>query len=266
MKENKEYFEANRKLWDNKTPIHVKSDFYNMDGFLEGETSLRKIELAELPDLRGKKVLHPQCHFGQDSLSLQRMGAQVTGVDFSPVAIQKAKDLNQQLGLNTEFVCCNIFDLDQFVKEEFDFIFASYGVIAWLPDLDAWAKQLSQRLRKGGEFLFVEFHPLIYMFDWDNDKLRYQYFNLGPEHDVEEGTYAETNADIKMEEYFWTHSFSELFQSLLKNGFQIDAFKEYDYSPYNIFPNPEKRAEQEFVFKHGDIQLPHIFSLKATKI
>jgi len=267
MQEHKKYFEANRKLWDNKTPIHVNSEFYNMDGFLKGETSLRKIELEELSDVAGKKVLHTQCHFGQDSLSLQRMGAQVTAVDFSSAAIDKAKALNKQLGLNADFVCCNIYDLDKHVNEEFDLVFASYGVIAWLPDLSTWAKQISQRLRKGGEFLLVDFHPLLYMFDWDKDELRYQYFNSGqPEYDTEEGTYADKNADIKMEEYFWTHSLSELMQSLMENQMEILSYKEYDYSPYNIFPKPEKRGDQEFVFKYKDIKLPHVFALKVCKI
>jgi len=267
MQEHKKYFEANRKLWDNKTPIHVDSDFYNVDGFLKGETSLRKIELAELSDVSGKRILHTQCHFGQDSLSLQRMGAQVTGVDFSSAAIAKAKELNNQLNLDSQFVCCNIYDLNEHLTETYNLIYASYGVITWLPDLDAWAKQLSQRLEAGGEFHLVEFHPLLYMFDWEKDELRYQYFNLGePEHEVEEGTYADTTADIKLEEYFWTHSLSELFQSLIQNGFRIESFKEFDYSPYDIFSRAHKRAEQEFIFKYKDIKLPHVFSLKARKI
>lgn len=266
MQEHKKYFDANRKLWDNKTPIHINSDFYNMDGFLKGETSLRKIELEELTEIKGKKILHTQCHFGQDSMSLQRMGAQVTGVDFSSTAIEKAKEINKQLDLNTEFLCCNIYDLDQHLTEQFDFVFASYGVIIWLPDLKLWAKQISQRLKKGGEFLLVEFHPFLYMFDWDKDELRYQYFNTGqPERDVEEGTYADKGADIQLEEYFWTHSLSELIQSLNEYGLQVVFYKEYNYSPYNIFPKPEIRGEQEFVFKYKDIQLPHVFALKVRK-
>lgn len=262
----KEIFKTNQKLWNTKTPIHVKSDFYKMEGFMKGETSLRKIELALLPDLKGKTILHPQCHFGQDTLSLERMGAQCTGVDFSSVAIQKAKDIRDELGMNSEFVFCNVLDMDQHIEKQFDIVYCSYGIITWFPNLEDWAEQISKRLKPGGRFYFIEFHPFFYMFDWETDELSFDYFNSGkPEIEIEKGTYAENDAEIEMKEYYWMHSLSEIFTALKKAGFSVEDFQEYDFSPYKIFENCKTRAEQEFVYQPVKAKIPHVFSLITQK-
>ena len=135
-----DYFDTNKKLWDAKTAIHKDSDFYFLEKFKQGKTSLNKFELDALGDVSGKTMLHLQCHFGQDSLSWARMGAKVTGADISPKAIQLAKELNTELGLDAQFVESNIVELDQNLKGKFDLVFTSYGTITWLPDLDKWAK------------------------------------------------------------------------------------------------------------------------------
>jgi len=197
MKELNEYFDANRRLWDNKTQIHVKSDFYNMEGFMKGESSLRKLELGVLGDLSGKKLLHTQCHFGQDTLSLQRMGAECTGVDFSDKAVAQANALNTSLDLGAHFVCCNVLEMDQNIEELFDVVYTSYGVVTWLPNLNDWAEQISKRIKVGGTFYMIEFHPVLYMFEWEEDIIKYNYFNPGkPVEEIEQGTYADKNADI----------------------------------------------------------------------
>ncbi len=130
-----DYIKINKQTWNNKTEVHVASDFYDNDNFLKGKSTLNSIELNLLGDLKDKKILHLQCHFGQDSLSLSRMGAKVTGVDLSNKAIEKAEELNQLLNLNAKFICCNIYDLPNYLNEKFDIVFTSYGTIGWLPDL-----------------------------------------------------------------------------------------------------------------------------------
>lgn len=266
MKEKK-YFEANQRLWDAKTMAHLKSAFYDLDGFMAGNNSLRKIELAELPTLEGKTVLHSQCHFGQDTMSMQRMGAQCTGFDLSPEAIKQAQLLNDQLGLSAEFVVSNVYDVDQNITETFDMVFTSYGVIGWLPSLAKWAKQLVSRLKLGGTFYMVEFHPTMYMFNWDSKTISFSYFhNETPYEEEEEGTYADKNADIKLKEYFWQHSMSDVFQALMKEGIQIYHFMEYDYSPYPIFEKEDKRADQEYLFRVNNIEIPLVYSIKGTKV
>jgi len=129
MKSEENYIAINKESWNNKTEAHIKSEFYNLDGFLKGNTSLQDIELGLLGDLNGKTVLHLQCHFGQDSISMSRLGAEVTGVDLSDRAIEKAKELSVKTNNQTTFICCNIYDLPNHLNNQFDIVFASYGTI-----------------------------------------------------------------------------------------------------------------------------------------
>lgn len=173
----KEYKQINKESWNKRVELHLPSEFYKMDEFLEGATSLKEIELDLLGDVSGKKILHLQCHFGQDSLSLARMGAKVTGVDISDTAIYEARKLNEQLGLDAEFICCDIYDLPSHLNDEFDIVFTSYGTIIWLPDLDKWASVVHRFLRPKGQFIFVDFHPIVEMCNADFTEVQYGYFN-----------------------------------------------------------------------------------------
>ena len=266
MQQYKTFFDANEALWNAKTEVHIKSDFYDMEGFLKGNTSLRKIEIGELPDLTGKSLLHLQCHFGQDTLSLERLGATCTAIDLAPNAIKQARSIRDQLGMKSKFICCNVYDTDKHIMDTYDIVYTSYGTIIWLPDLDLWAKQVTQRLPKGGLFYMTEFHPFIFLFDWEKDRIAYNYFNTGePTMEETQGTYADVDAPIQMKEYFWQHSLSDIFQALIDNGMEICMYKEYDYSPYDIFDNSKKRAEQEYIYEHEEMSLPHTYTLKAIK-
>ena len=172
------WLDINRKLWDNKVPIHVKSDFYALENFLKGETSLTKIELEALGSaVAGKKLLHLQCHFGMDTLSWARLGAQVTGVDFSPKAIRQARKLAKQIGQKARFVESDIYSLKENLAGKFDIVFTSFGTIGWLPDLEKWADVIAHFLKKGGVFYIADFHPWIYIHDWDSGKIAFDWFN-----------------------------------------------------------------------------------------
>lgn len=263
----KSYFDSNENLWDQKTPIHQASEFYDMPSFLSGKTSLRKPELEDLSHLvEGKSFLHLQCHFGQDSLSFARMGAKVTGADLSGASIKLARELNTKLELDATFVKSNIYDLPENLKGQFDIVFTSYGSITWLPDLEKWAKVVNHFLKPGGIFYMVEMHPLLYLYDFDNNKLAFNYFNDGqPYKEETDGTYADPESGLAATEYFWCHSLHEVMQPLLKEGLQILDFKEYDYLPYDCFPNLVKEGEQIFRYKAPGVRIPHIFSLKVRK-
>jgi len=176
----KEYFKSNQELWDQKTPIHLNSEFYDMEAFRAGKTSLNRDEIAHLgDDIAGKSLLHLQCHFGQDTLSWAKMGAKATGIDFSEKAIQQARALNDEMGLDAKFVQSNVYDLKENLEGQFDVVFTSYGVLTWLPDLEEWASIVNHFLKPGGIFYIMEFHPTLYMLDWDNGKIAYQYFDSG---------------------------------------------------------------------------------------
>jgi SAM-dependent methyltransferase len=262
-----DYIRVNRALWDEKTRHHISSAFYHMDddAFLNGRSSLNDIELQLLGDLRGKELLHLQCHFGQDTLSLARLGARATGVDFSEVAIGKARELNEQLNLNAEFICTDIYELPAKLDREFDIVFASYGTIGWLPDMQRWAQVVARYLKPGGRFVFVEFHPVVWMFNHDFTGIEYSYFNKEAIIETATTTYADRSAAINKQEIGWNHDLSEVMQALLDAGLRIDAFNEHDASPYNCFKNMVEVVPGSFQIAGLEGKLPLVYSLVASR-
>lgn len=261
----KDYLDTNKTTWNQKVDYHMGSEFYNMEAFLNGQSSLNDIELHLLGDITGKKILHLQCHFGQDTISLSKMGAQATGMDLSDKAIAKARELATQLNTNTTFVCSDVYDLPNQLQGEFDIVFTSYGTIGWLPDLDKWANVIQHFLKPGGKFVFVEFHPIVWMFDNHFTKIEYSYFNTETIIETESGTYADKNAPLHNDSVSWNHPLTEVINSLIKNTLEINTFDEYDYSPYSCFNEVEEFAPNKFRIKHLDNKIPMIYAIVATK-
>ena len=265
MEEFSKYFKNNKELWDKKTSIHENSDFYDIPGFIGSGNSLHKIEESLLPDLNGKSVLHLQCHFGMDSISLQLKGADVTAVDLSSESIALANKLNEKMETSVHFVECNVYDTPQHVSGPFDIVFTSYGAICWLPDLKPWAEVIDKMLKPGGKLILVEFHPLMYMYDFASGEVLYHYFNRKVYEETNTGTYANTHANLRHKEYFWNHAISEVTRPLLGLNMEWLSFAEYDYSPYDCFENMEKRAENEYIYRGVSVSIPHIYSIVMSK-
>jgi SAM-dependent methyltransferase len=259
------YLKINQKAWNDKTLVHLTSDFYDQTTFLEGKNSLKKPELDVLGDVRGKRILHLQCHFGQDTLSLARMGAIVTGLDFSNVAIENAVKINDQLGLNASFVCADVYSLPDDLIGQFDIVFTSYGTIGWLPELASWAETIKKALVPGGKFIMVDFHPFIWTFDNDVQKIEYDYFNSEPIIEEIEGTYADRNAPIKTQTISWNHGIGEILNTLIRAGISIQEFSEMDYSPFNCFANMKQIADDKFIFDHIPQSIPMIYRIVGDK-
>lgn len=259
------YLEINRRSWNERVPHHLSSGFYNVEGFLQGNTSLNSIELELLGDISGKKILHLQCHFGQDSISLSRMGAEVTGIDLSDEAIRAAKNLALQSGTDTHFIVSDVYALPEHLDGQFDIVFTSYGTIGWLPDLSKWASVIAHFLKPGGIFIMAEFHPFIWMYADDFSKIQYSYFNVEPIMETQEGTYADKNAKIQITSVGWNHPTSEVLNSLIAEGLEINLFNEYDYSPYDCFQNCVQTGEKKFHIEPFGDRIPYVFAIKATK-
>ena len=260
-----DYIKINKKLWNSKTAIHYQSDFYDVESFIKGKDSLNPIEIGLLGQIRGKKILHLQCHFGLDTISLSRHGAIATGVDFSENAIEKARQLNGELGTNARFITEDIYRLPEILDEKFDIVFTSYGVIGWLPDMKRWANVIHHFLKPGGEFIMVEFHPVVWMFSYDFKQIEFNYMDSSPIVEELEGTYTNRNAQIKEKSFTWNHGLSAVLDSLIKAGLTIADFREYDYSPYNCFENTVNIDEGKFKIKGLENKIPMIYSLKAIK-
>lgn len=265
MIDNSEFFNVNKENWNNKVKVHAKSDMYDLKSFKNGKSSLMHYETKALGDVSNKSLLHLQCHFGQDTLSWSRLGAKCIGVDLSDEGIKLAKALNKELRLDAAFTCCNVLDTSKFVNGTFDIVFTSYGVIGWLPDLKPWGQMIAEKLKKGGVFYMVEFHPIVWMFDYLNDKpiMKYGYMQDAVIYEEYEGTYANENSKMVSKEYGWNHGLSEVINALIGAGLHIDYLNEYDESPYNVLPNLVKTKSEDYVTK--DKLYPLIFEIRATK-
>lgn len=254
-----DYLELNRAGWDRRTEVHLRSAFYDVDGFLAGRTSLREIELRELTGVAGRRLLHLQCHFGLDTLSWARLGARCTGVDLSPVAIAEANRLREATGLDARFVCSDVQAFRRHEAGPFDIVFTSYGAVCWLPDLARWAQAVAENLAPGGTFYMVEFHPVYDLI------AGYDYFG-GEEPDVEEGgTYTENGREAVAKLATWAHPFSDVVNALLGAGIEVLRLNEFAYSPYDCFEGLEEREPGRYYLRHRGHDVPLVYSLLGRK-
>jgi len=254
-----DYLRINKEAWDKRTRLHVESAFYDVASFKNGKGSLNPVELKQVGDVQGKSLLHLQCHFGQDTLSWARLGAAVTGVDLSAVAIEQANLLKQSLGLKADFIESDVVQFGRDNTQQFDIVFTSYGVLCWLSSLFDWAQTVSRSLKPGGEFHIVEFHPF-------NDLLSgYPYFPNSEPDIEEEGTYTENCDGTTSTVVTWSHSVSEVISALIGAGLTIESFSEHPYSPYNCFDGLALVPNLGYQMLHQGQQVPLLYSIKARK-
>lgn len=260
-----DYKKINKTAWNLKADVHIRSGFYGNEAFLQGGSSLKSIERDILGDIAGETILHLQCHFGQDSISLSRLGAKVTGIDLSDRAIDHARAMAAELADDTKFIGSDVYDLPNVLDEKFDIVFTSYGVIGWLPDMEKWARVIAHFLKPGGRFIMAEFHPVVWMFDDDFKTVAYNYFNTGEIVEQMEGTYADRKANIEYTTVCWNHSLSEVIGSLIRAGIRIGRFEEFDYSPYDCFRHTLRIEKDKYRIRHLDDKLPMVYALEGIK-
>ncbi|MGX9460471.1 class I SAM-dependent methyltransferase [Shewanella sp. A14] len=254
-----DYLAINKHAWNQRTKIHLDSAFYDLDAFIQGQSSLNPIELEQVGDVHNKSLLHLQCHFGQDSLSWARLGANVTGVDLSSESIAKAKQLAIQMQLPATFINQDIDQFGATNTQQYDMVFTSYGVLSWLPDLNRWAQTVARALRSGGELHLIEFHPF-------NDLLSgYSYFPQSQPDIEDEVTYTENHNDQIETVVTWPHPISEVISALIYAGLNIESFNEHQYSPYNCSEGLEYVEEKGYQLRHKNNPIPLIYSIKAIK-
>lgn len=254
---------TNRGLWDGWAALHAGSAFYDVAGFKGGRSSLKPVERAELGDVSGKRLLHLQCHLGLDTLSWARLGADATGVDFSGRAIEFARGLAQECDLPARFVCQDVLDLD--LGEQFDIVFASYGVLCWIRDKRRWAEVVVRHLAPGGTFYLIEFHPVVSSFDDDGTPLRYPYFGGEPIPFPQKGSYGAPDADFEHDSFEWPHSIGDIVTPLAEAGLHIEFLHEFPYSAYGCFPFLEQEAEDRWRVRGAKVAVPLMFSVKASQ-
>lgn len=240
------HFELNRAWWDGVVPVHEASRGYDRDGFLRGEKALCPVELAELGLLvAGKTLLHLQCHFGIDTLNWARLGATVTGLDFSAPAIEAAQRLSAESGIPGRFVCANVYDAATALGgERFDVVYTGIGALCWLPDVRAWAAVVAACVAPGGVFYLYEGHPMLWSLDHERDDgalaVRFPYFER-PEPTISEtdGTYVDGPKLPPRRNCEWNHGVGEIVSALIEAGFAIEFVHEHREVPWQALPSME---------------------------
>ncbi len=265
-----EYFEANRRRWDELTLEHRDSPFYDLEGFKAGKDRLRSIELEELGDVRGRSLLHLQCHFGMDTLAWARRGAEVTGVDFSPESVQLAQALSKELGIPAAFVCSNIYHLRDVLSGKFDIVFTSYGVLHGLPELKPWGEIIAHYLKPGGIFYIVEDHPSFRIFrekPGGEFRAERRYFNSETPQRIEStGSYATGGEGTSGVSYVWDYSMGDVINSLVDAGLLIEYLHEFPFAARAKFSFMEQGEDGWWRLPEPyDGTIPFLFSLQARK-
>jgi 2-polyprenyl-3-methyl-5-hydroxy-6-metoxy-1,4-benzoquinol methylase len=266
--------EDNLRTWEAWTKIHVDSDFYDVASLRDGSRPirLRDYEIAEVGPVDGKSLLHLQCHFGMDTLSWAALGANVTGADFSPAAIEAAGALANEVHVNASFVESNIYDLPSHLEGSFDVVYTSRGVLGWLPSIQRWAEVVAHFVKPGGVFYITEIHPVANVFadegvEPGDLRLAYPYWEHADAltFDVH-GSYADPDAPTEgLRAHSWDHSLGEIITALIDAGLRIDFVHEFDFVDWPVPFLVENADGRWRLPPDSGGQLPLFFSLKATK-
>lgn len=257
------YMKANQTSWDARVPVHAGSRFYNTEGFLKGGSSLLPLELAEVGPVKGKRLLHLQCHFGLDTLSWARRGAAVTGADFSPAAIAKAKELSARAGVPGNFVLSDVYSLPRRLKGKFDIVYASYGVFCWIGDLRRWFRTAAHFLKPGGFVYAADDHPFAGIFDDAGRRPVIDYFRDNPLHAPPCLTYTDGSKKKMPATYEWWYTVADLLAAAKAAGLRLDYFREFPFAAWRRFPDMKKGGDG--LWRRPGGKLPLLFSLKAYK-
>jgi SAM-dependent methyltransferase len=268
-----DYRESNRRLWNDWTALHEQADTYDLVGFRAGKSSLKAMDVEALGAVAGKSLLHLQCHFGKDTLSWARLGATVTGVDFADRAIALAQSLSAELDIPARFVLSDVYEAPAVIREQFDLVYTSVGVLGWLGDLPRWGAVVAGFLKPGGVFYIREIHPFSQVFEdpatGEGIEPAYGYATT-PEpmrFDVH-GSYAAPDADYHSVEYSWNHSLGEIVTALTEAGLVIEWLREYPFTDNDTqFRALERRDDGWSQFRDPRLRaaIPLMFALRAHK-
>lgn len=268
-----EHFAVNRAWWNDRASAHANSPDYAVDELLADPTRLSDVVAFDLPrlgDIAGLRGIHLQCHIGTDTLSLHRLGAEMTGLDFSSASIAVARRIAADAGADIAYVEADVYRAPTVVDGDFDFVFTGVGALCWLPDVGRWAKAVADLLRQGGRLFLREGHPMVLAFDeqrTDEWVLRYSYFERAePESFYAPGTYAQTDVEFDHNQASdWSHSIGDVITAILDAGLELTMFVEHDSVPWEALPGRMYRDGAEWrLIEHAEC-LPLSYTLQAVK-
>ena len=261
----------NRAMWDAKAPLHVASAAYDVAGFKAGGSRLSAHEIADLGDVSGRDLIHLQCHFGLDTLSWARLGARVTGIDFSEPAILAARELARETGIDATFVTSDVYDaLAAVAGRTFDIVYTGIGALCWLPDIARWAKVVHDLLRPDGQLYLFEFHPvkwMVYDSQPDNIAILDSYFTP-PDGYTDGGgvSYADTSIPAAVTPTIqWNHPLGEVVTALVRAGLRIDELRELNRDVLRHWDTMVQAGDGMFTMPPGRPSLPFMYVLRAWR-
>ena len=273
-----DYRAVNRANWDERAPAHAASPGYALDNFRNDPSFLSYVVQFDVPrlgDLSGLRGVHLQCHIGTDTISLARLGARMTGYDFSPAALAEARKLNDEINAGVDFVEGDLYDAVAVLGEEqFDLVFTGVGALCWLPDIKRWASVVTRLLRPGGRLFIREGHPVLWALDDERGDgmlvLDYPYFETAePLVWNEEGTYVATDVEFTHTvTHLWNHGIGEIVTALLDNGMEITMLEEHDSVPWEALPGHMTvvpGSNHEWRLTDRPERLAHSYTLQAVK-
>jgi len=267
-----DFIAANRRNWDERVAIHRadRTGFYAVDRFLAGDKRLHAIESGELGDVSGKRLLHLQCHFGLDTLILARHGAVVTGLDFSPPAIDAAKRLAAETRLAAEFVRAEVYGARNAVTGEFDIVFTTWGTICWLPDVPRWARVIASLLAPGGFLYFADAHPNMLVLEERDGRLVPEYAIDTPPNrplvfDAPQTYSGDPTPLAARRTYEWIHSISRVVGALLDARLVLEFLREHPFLPWPPFPMCVPAEGGMYRLPDHVPSFPLAYSLRARK-
>ncbi|QDY08691.1 class I SAM-dependent methyltransferase [Micromonospora sp. HM134] len=271
-----DYRTLNRASWDDRAAAHAASPDYAVDRFAADPAYLSEVVRFDLPrlgDVAGLRGVHLQCHIGTDTVSLHRLGARMTGLDFSGASLAQARALAGRTGAAVDFVQADVYDApDVLGVGNFDLVYTGVGALCWLPDIRRWAGVVAALLRPGGRLFLREGHPMLWALDETRPDgllaVEHPYFERAePLVWDEGGTYVSTEATFTHNTtHEWNHGLGEVVTALLDAGFELTMFHEHDSAPWDALPGRQTRdAYGEWRLTERPWRLPQTYTLQARR-
>ncbi|UQZ89297.1 SAM-dependent methyltransferase [Deltaproteobacteria bacterium Smac51] len=270
------YIRLNKANWDERAPLHAASKEYDLSSFINDPEHISEVVRFDRPllgDISGRRGIHLQCHIGTDTISLARLGAAMTGLDFSPASIAQARLLSEKCGTQAQFIESEVYSALQAAEpSSFDFVYTGIGALCWLPDIDQWARIVSGLLRPGGRLFIREAHPILWSLDESRQDalvVRYPYFEQKePMIWDDETTYVDTDGRRIQSTvtHEWNHGLGEIFTALLNHRMEIAFFHEHDCVPWEALPGQMVLENEQWRLAADRHRLPLAYTLQAVKL